>query len=54
MDEQTARLIRREIRYRQAPGWAAIWIILGTVITFGAVAVLGWVDHFLRQHQWIQ
>lgn len=53
MDRETARMIRREIRYRDAPSFAGIWIILGSIISFGSVGVLGWLDRLLRTHKWI-
>lgn len=53
MDRETARMIRREIRYRDAPSFAGIWIILGSIISFGSVGILGWLDRLLRTHKWI-
>ena len=56
MDEETLTYaVRRALRRRETgPALAALWAVVGLSFVFGVVAVLGWLDHFLRTHKWIQ
>jgi len=48
MDPDTERMIRSYIRYRRAPGYAMLWIIVGLFVFFLLIGLLGFVGKLLR------
>lgn len=48
MDPDTERMIRSYIRYRRAPGYVFLWIILGSFVFFLLIGLLGFLGKLLR------
>lgn len=53
MDQETERLIRRDIRARWAPLFILFWIFIGTVVGLGLIGCLGFVDKLLRSQSFL-
>ena len=48
MDPDTERMIRGYIRYRRAPGYALLWIVLGLTASFLLLGALGFIGKYLH------
>lgn len=48
MDPETERMVRSYIRYRRAPGFALLWIVLGLTASFLLFGILGFIRKLLR------
>lgn len=48
MDPETERMIRSYIRYRRAPSYVFLWIILGSTASFLLIGLLGFLGQLFR------
>lgn len=48
MDPETERMIRSYIRYRRAPSYVFLWIILGSFASFLLIGLLGFLGQLFR------